>query len=84
MIYFVTFMQNGNSALMIACSRGDNAIVQLLLNNNANVNHQALVCLLTSAHMTHIFALHFFSVYTHLCALIFAYLLFKGGETAVE
>ena len=49
-IFVVTFIQNGDSALMIACSRGDNAIVQLLLNNNANVNLQALVRLHTDFH----------------------------------
>ena len=60
-MFVVIFMQNGVSALMIACSRGDNAIVQLLLNNNANINHQALVCLLADLHShgTH-FALQFF------------------------
>ena len=58
-IFVVTFMQGGVSALMIACSEGHNAIVQLLLNNNVNVNLQALVCLMTFAHMAHIFALSF-------------------------
>ena len=49
-IFVVTFMQDGDSALIIACRRGDNAIVQLLLNNNANVNLQALVCLHADFH----------------------------------
>lgn len=70
-IHFVAFMQNGVSALMIACSRGDHAIVQLLLNNNAYVNLQALVCLLTStpAHGTYLCTS---IVYTHI-TLIFLY-----------
>ena len=55
-------MQGGVSALMIACSQGHNAIVQLLLNNNVNIDLQALVCLMTSTHMAHIFALNVFSI----------------------
>ena len=45
-LYFI--MQKGGSALMIACSKGHTAIVQLLLENDANTNLQALVCLLNS------------------------------------
>ena len=33
---------------MIACSKGHTAIVQLLLENDANTNLQALVCFLNS------------------------------------
>ena len=47
-ILFHFIMQKGGSALMVACSRGHTAIVQLLLENNANTNLQALVCLLNS------------------------------------
>ena len=89
-MFVVIFMQNGISPLMIACSRGDNAIVQLLLNNNANINLQALVCLLADlqSHGTH-FALQFFlqPKHTSLHSKIFVFstcLLFKSGETAVE
>ena len=42
--YFI--MQEGVSALMIACSKGHSAIVQLLLDNNANTNLQTMVYLL--------------------------------------
>lgn len=39
-------LQNGISALMIACNKGHAAAAQVLLDSNANVNLQALVCLL--------------------------------------
>ena len=47
-------MQKGVSALIIACSNKHchTAIVQLLLDNNANINLQTMVCLLNSVCMT--------------------------------
>lgn len=39
-------LQNGISALMIACNKGHAAAAQVLLDSNANINLQALVCLL--------------------------------------
>ena len=48
--YFV--MQEGVSALTITCSKGHTAIVQLLLDNNANINLQTMVCLLNLVCMT--------------------------------
>ena len=79
----VTFMQRGVSALMIACSKGHNAIVQLLL-NNASVNHQTLVCLMTSTHIAHIFALNFFSIFVFaLCNFVFsAYVLMEWRNSS--
>ena len=51
--YFI--MQEGVSALMVACNEGQTAIVQLLLDNNANINLQTMVCLLNSVCMTLLF-----------------------------
>ena len=48
--WFYFIMQKGGSALMIACSEGHTAIVQLLLKNDANTNLQALVWILFGIH----------------------------------
>ena len=48
--WFYFIMQKGCSALMIACSEGHTAIVQLLLKNDANTNLQALVWILFGTH----------------------------------
>ena len=64
-------MQRGVSALMLACSEGYTAIVQLLLDNNANTNLQALVCLPVNSHQCTkmSFGIYLGSVHTHLFTL---------------